>query len=76
MAEWRHIIEGPRWARFPSYLKDECWERGLKLSLDVDKGFIRETVRFEVSGSQDAVDSFRKHILVAVNLWNHKTTGR
>ena len=47
----RSRISGPRWANFPGAIRDGCWDKGIEIvKLEVDKGWIRETIRFELKG--------------------------
>lgn len=72
-ATWREIIVGPRWARFSSFLKDECFARGLKLTvLEQDKGWIRETVRFEVEGDGEKIEALKREVYTAVDDYNRR----
>lgn len=45
----------------------------LKLVIDVDKGWLRETVRFEVEGSEDRVDLFKKELHLAMDDYQRRT---
>lgn len=59
MSTFRDLIEGPRWAGISGFIKDTAFLFGLKLNIDVDKGWLRETVRFEVEGGENAVAKFK-----------------
>lgn len=49
----KSYFEGPRWAAFPSFLKKACFMYDLEIvKLDIDGGFIRETVYFQVEGTE------------------------
>lgn len=52
MSEWREIIEAPRWARFPKALRNLCFEMGLDLDMEVERGWLREMIRIRVSGAE------------------------
>jgi hypothetical protein len=69
-ATWKNSIEGPRWASFPTFLRDECWMRDLDLRIEVEKGWIRETVRFEIKGPKPEVDRFRQEVERAIEAYN------
>lgn len=63
MGTYRGIFEAPRFAGLPSAIKDAAFQLGLKVDvLDVDKGIIRETVRFSVSGNADMLLVFKKWV--------------
>ena len=63
-------FEGPRWAAFPSYIKTTCHMLGLKLDMEVDKGFLRETVRFKVVGPESALRQFNAQLEADVTDYN------
>jgi len=48
----KSYIEAPRWAAFPEFLRNRCFVLGLDLEIDIDKGWIRETVRFKIEGKE------------------------
>jgi len=63
----RSYIEGPRWAGLSTFLRNEAYRLNLELTLDIEKGWIRETVRFEVNGPTEKIKLFFKQIEVALN---------
>jgi hypothetical protein len=68
-AHWIDVFEGPRWLRIPKFLKDECWERHLKIEIEVDKGLIRETVRFDISGPLEKVERLKGDAYAAIQAY-------
>ena len=56
LPSWSYVLEAPRFAKFPSWLKDAVWGTDMKLEMEVDKGWLRETVRFKVTGPQAQLD--------------------
>jgi hypothetical protein len=54
-ATYRQIITGPRWAGVSTFLKDEAFALGLEIKLDIDKGWISETIRCECRGEPDKI---------------------
>jgi hypothetical protein len=73
MARWRDVVEGPRWAAFPSFLRDECWKRDLdNVKIEVEKGWVRETVRFDISGPDDAIASLQRDIESVMVAYNNR----
>lgn len=74
MEVFREILVGPRWAKLPRYVRDECFRRGLDLSIDVEKGWIRESIRVEVKGDKANVDGFKKDLYAAMDHYNRKTS--
>lgn len=70
MATWTEILVGPRWAGLPGFLKDQCWALGLTPEIDVDKGFIRETVRVRVTGDDRAVEQLKTAVYASLDAYN------
>lgn len=66
----RSILEGPRWARSDEAIKDTCWRLGLTCVVDRDTSFLREKVRYYVSGEAKLVDRFNEWLASAVTDWN------
>ena len=69
---WRSYIEGPRFAAFPKAIKNACWERSLKIHMEVDKGWIRETVRFEITGPSSKVRELQRAIDAGIDEYNNR----
>lgn len=72
MATFRNVIHGPRFAGIPKFIKNECWKRGLSLEIQEDKGWIRETVRFAVSGEDEAVKEFEDVFWMTLKSYNQQ----
>lgn len=54
---FRMWVSGPRWAKFQTFLENECWIRRINIvSIETETGIIRETIRFEVEGEYSAVE--------------------
>jgi len=70
MEVFREILVGPRWAKLPRFVRDECFRRGLDLTIDVEKGWIRESVRVEVKGDKANVDDFKRDLYAAMEHFN------
>jgi hypothetical protein len=67
----KSYIEAPRWAAFPKFLKDECFMLNLKIvRLDIDKGWVRETVRFEIEGGESDLLRFKRSLEASVKEYN------
>lgn len=75
METWREILVGPRWAKLPSFIRDECFRRGLDLTIDVEKGWIRESARIEVKGDKANLDGFKSDLYAAMDNYNRKLSG-
>lgn len=67
---YRDIVEGPRWAGVSTFIKDECWARGLDLKIEIDKGWILETVRIEITGDDAAVQKFHRELYASLEAYN------
>lgn len=74
MAKYRDYCEAPRWARVPAFIKNTAFMLGLDVSMDIDAGLIRETVRFEVSGDQEKVSEFIKAFLASVKEYQSRAS--
>lgn len=72
MAIWRDHINGPRWANLPTAIKNACWELGLNVKIEIDKGWIRETVRFSIEGSKDELEALREAFARGVSEYNER----
>lgn len=55
----RSWIEAPRFANGPTFLKNLAWQLGLNIEIEVDKGWLRETVRFKVEGEEGKLRKFK-----------------
>ena len=67
----KSYIEGPRWAAFPKFLKNACFIYDLKIIyMDIYKGWIRETVRFKVEGTESNLTRLKKAIEIGVEEYN------
>jgi hypothetical protein len=69
-ATYRNIVEGPRWAGFPSVIRDGAFQENLDLTINVEKGFLTEKVRFVVTGEAPNVERFRRNLLACIKEYN------
>ncbi len=51
-------VEAPKFANVPTFLKNLAWQLGVNIEIEVDKGWLRETVRFKVEGDEEKVKKF------------------
>jgi len=66
-----NCVEGPRWAAFPKFLRDACFMYDLNIiQMDIDKGWVRETVRFKVEGTESNLRRLQKAIEIGVEEYN------
>lgn len=67
MAELTSWMEGPRWARISDFLLKSALNLGLSLTITREnKGLIRTTVYFTVSGDADRLQRFANELRAAV----------
>lgn len=57
--------EAPRWAKVESFVKDQAMMLGLKCRTEVEKGFIRERGRVEVTGDAEQCREFIRRFQAA-----------
>jgi len=62
-------MTAPRFARIPSFMKTLAWELGVTLDIDVDKFFLRETIRFQACGDSEKVERFADALNKAIDEW-------
>mgnify|MGYP007077385295 CR=1 FL=1 len=62
--------EAPRWAGVESAIKNLAWELGLECETEVDKGFINETGRYWVSGTESKLKEFKHRLKLAIKNYN------
>ena len=71
MAHYKGWYEAPRWAKFKKYLTETCFYHDLDLEIDIDKGFIRESGVFKVTGSEKDVSRFITEYHQTAELYNN-----
>lgn len=69
---FKSYVNGPRWAKFPMYLRNTCHMLDLKLDYEVEKGLFRETVRFSVEGDKSKVKEFKIDLKLGLEEYNAK----
>ncbi len=72
MASFSEVVVAPRFARVPTFIRDMAFILGLDLSIEVEKHFIRETVRFRVEGDEGKVGRFRTALAEAMSEYNSR----
>lgn len=60
------IIEGNRFQKIPTFLRNLCFEYDLKLELSVDSGWIKQTVRYTMIGPKHLINLAKSVINVAI----------
>lgn len=70
MGTYRQVVEAPRWARLPSFLKDVAHGLDLRLSLEIDKGWVFERVRFRFEGDDAAIRKAAKVVDQSLKQYN------
>lgn len=61
-SRFKTYIEGPRWAGTEKFLIRTANEFDLEIETRVDRGWIRETVYFTVTGSHDNLERFKSRV--------------
>lgn len=74
MPVYRSYIQGPRWAGLPTFIKNAAFMNSLSVQIDIDKGFLRETVRFEIEGPIDRINAFKAAIQAAIQDYQEDRT--
>ncbi len=69
---FKGVVEAPRFARFPTFLRDMCFQEGLDLRIEVEKHWVRETVRYEVSGPRMTAIRCMALIEAGLDEWNER----
>ena len=62
---YRAFWEAPRWVGYETFLRNQAFVLSLVIDIEVEKGWVRESGRFSVSGPQWAVDEFRHRLGLA-----------
>lgn len=58
----RLVVRASKRAHLPSFLKDESWNRGVALKIEVCGDWFEETALFELRGDESAVQEILSHI--------------
>ena len=66
----KSCIKCSRWAKFPIFIKNVCFLNDVEVILDIDKGFIRETIRVEITGEKLKVKKVARIIETSVKKYN------
>jgi len=67
----RSWVEAPKWANVSNFIKNLAWELGLECTVEVDKGWIRETVRYVVEGEEAKLRTFKDKLLSTARAYNN-----
>lgn len=68
----RSYVEGPRWVAFGTALKRLACDIGLEIRIEERKGILRETVFFELRGTDNQVQHFLRAVERGVKEWNSR----
>lgn len=68
----RGVIQAPKFAKVPTAIRNRAWEVGLSLQIEVESGFLRETIRYAVTGEDDLVNQFYLDLKLAESQWNKR----
>lgn len=69
---FKSTITGLKCTNFPSYLRDVAFLNNLKLEIDVEKHWIRETTRFKLIGDKDVLEKVIKEIYRDIKNFNNE----
>ena len=68
---WSGYATAPRWAKIGSFIRQGCIDHGLDLlSIDFEKGWIRETVYWKIKGTEQSISWFKTYVWNAINAYN------
>lgn len=62
----RESCRALRTAGMPEFIKGLAWRLGLECQVEVDKGWIKESVRWEVSGNEETLVRFKDAFELAI----------
>ena len=68
----KSLFSGPRWTHFDVLLRDECYMRGLGCRTERETTFLREHVRYTVSGDSEAVKQMASDIEYSIEEHNKR----
>lgn len=74
--KWVDVLGAPRWAGLSSFIKDECWRRGVELQIEIEKGWIRETSRIKITGPEETVTRLKRDVYAAMDGYNDRLEQR
>jgi hypothetical protein len=70
--EYRGHYAAARWAHVSTFLKNLCFKYNLKINLDIDKGWLRESCRFVIIGKESLVDQVISEFNDAVEAYRNR----
>jgi hypothetical protein len=66
----RSWIELPRWAGGENFLKTLAFDIGVEITLDKSVGILRETIRFEATGTESKLIKFKDALNQSMKEYN------
>lgn len=63
-------IECPRWAGFPAFLRRLCLVHDASVEMEIDKGWIRETVAYRIKGPIAKIVTIQQEIEQSAREYN------
>ena len=66
----RTSIEAPRFAGLPRFIKNLAFSHDVVVELEVDKGWITESIRLKAEGEEDKMQRFKTALLAAMQEYN------
>lgn len=70
MGIYKGWYEAPRWANFERYLRETCFFYDLDYEIDIQKGIIRESGIFKVTGTDENIKKFINDYHQTAELYN------
>ena len=64
------VSSAPRWAKLPTFLRNQAWALHLELTLEVEKHWLSETIRGRVTGNQADIERFMEIYNKSVDAYN------
>ena len=73
-ATYKNAWEAPRWAKVSNFIREAAFKYDLECKLIVDKGILRESGRFSVTGSSDNINKFKRIFGAAIRDYQRSTS--
>lgn len=70
MTTYSQILQAPRWAGISSFIRDLAFLYQLKITIEVEKGWIVEKARFVADGAPENIDGFCQRLDEAMKKYN------
>lgn len=71
---FKGMMELPRWADGRTFLKNLAFATNCEIEIDSEKGWIRETIWYKVTGTCENISNFERRYDSVVNSYNRVTS--